>query len=129
MTRTVRRFAAVLAAAASLALVASAQQPSSDGPQFENGKNLVLPQDYRSWPFLGAGLGMTYDGERGTLGQAPDPRFTNAFVNPSAYRHFMETGSWPDGSVFILEFRASASEGSINIAGRFRRTSCSSKRR
>ena len=121
MTRTVRPFAAAIAAAALLALplVASAQQPSADGPQFENGKNLVLPADYRSWPFLGAGLGMTYDGERGTLGAAPDPRFTNAFVNPSAYRHFMETGAWPDGSVFVLEFRASASEGSINKAGRF----------
>ncbi len=31
----------------------------------------------------------------------------------------METGAWPDGSVFVLEFRASASEGSINKAGRF----------
>ena len=31
----------------------------------------------------------------------------------------METGSWPDGTVFVLEFRASRSEGSINRSGRF----------
>jgi hypothetical protein len=31
----------------------------------------------------------------------------------------MDTGSWPDGTVFILEFRDSQSEGSINRAGRF----------
>jgi hypothetical protein len=120
MTHTVsaRRIAAAFGAACLLAASAEAQSPAADGPQYENGKNLVLPDDYRSWPFVGAGLGMTYDGERGTP-PGPDPRFTHAFVNPSAYRHFMRTGSWPDGTVFMLEFRASVSEGSINRAGRF----------
>jgi hypothetical protein len=63
---------------------------------------------------------MTYDGERGTQAGAPEnPRFTHTFVNPAAYDHFMRTGTWPDGTVFMLEFRASQSEGSINRAGRF----------
>jgi len=102
------------------ALAASAQPPAADGPEYENGTHLKLPADYRSWPFIGAGLGMTYDGERGTqAGGADNPRFTHAFVNPTAYRHFMSTGSWPDGTVFMLEFRASQSEGSINRSGRF----------
>jgi hypothetical protein len=111
----------VLAAlgAAALALVAAAQPPAG-APVFENGTDLVLPADYRSWPFVGAGLGMTYDGGRGTDdGGAGNPRFTHAFVNPAAYEHFMRTGSWPDGTVFMLEFRASQSEGSINRGGRF----------
>jgi hypothetical protein len=103
-----------------LALAASGQPPGADGPQYENGTDLVRPTDYRSWPFVGAGLGMTYDGERGTQAASPDnPRFTHAFVNPSAYRHFMSNGTWPDGTVFMLEFRASQSEGSINRSGRF----------
>src|SRR5262245_25482069 len=119
MNENARLFLTAVTAAAALALPLVARAQAADGPQYENDKNLVLPADYRSWPFLGAGLGMTYDGERGTLGQAPDPRFTHAFVNPSAYRHFMETGAWPDGSVFVLEFRGSRSEGSINKAGRF----------
>src|SRR5512134_2905966 len=109
-----------IAGVCALALSASAQPPAADGPQYENGTDLVLPADYRSWPFIGAGLGMTYDGERGTQAASPDnPRFTHAFVNPTAYRHFMSTGSWPDGTVFMLEFRASQSEGSINRSGRF----------
>jgi hypothetical protein len=103
-----------------VATAASSQQPAGDGPRYENGTELVRPTDYRSWPFIGAGLGMTYDGERGTqAGGADNPRFTHAFVNPSSYEHFMRTGSWPDGTVFMLEFRASQSEGSINRAGRF----------
>ena len=104
----------------SFAMIAGSQTPNGAGPQYENGTDLVRPTDYRSWPFIGAGLGMTYDGERGTqAGGADNPRFTHAFVNPAAYEHFMQSGSWPDGTVFMLEFRASQSEGSINRSGRF----------
>lgn len=115
--------ARVLAASACFAAVlASAQTagPGVDGPQYENGTDLKLPADYRSWPFIGAGLGMSYDGERGTQAASPDnPRFTHAFVNPTSYAHFMRTGTWPNGTVFMLEFRASQTEGSINRAGRY----------
>lgn len=110
----------IAAGACLAAMAASSQPPGGDGPRYENGTDLVLPENYRSWPFIGAGLGMTYDGERGTQASGPDdPRFTHTFVNPAAYEHFMRTGSWPDGTVFMLEFRASQTEGSINRAGRF----------
>jgi hypothetical protein len=102
-----------------LSFAAGAQVPPADGPQYRDGTNLVRPADYRSWPFMGAGLGMTYEGEQGTPAAPDNPIFSQAFVNPSSYRAFMETGRWPDGTVFILEFRRSASAGSINIAGRF----------
>jgi len=116
-----RRLSGRSAAVALMVLAGStnAQAQAADGPRYENGTDLVLP-DYRSWRFIGAGLGMTYDGERGTqAGGADNPRFTQTFVNPAAYDHFMRTGSWPDGTVFMLEFRASQSEGSINRSGRF----------
>ena len=109
-----------LVAAACVAALNAGSQPAGDGPRYENSVDLVRPDDYRSWPFIGAGLGMTYDGERGTQAASPDnPRFTHTFVNPTAYEHFMSTGTWPDGTVFMLEFRASQSEGSINRSGRF----------
>lgn len=120
MNTSSRSWVFTIGVVCALALSASAQAPSADGPEFENGTDLKLPADYRSWPFIGAGLGMTYDGERGTqAGSTDSPRFTHAFVNPSAYRQFMSTGSWPNGTVFMLEFRASQSEGSINRSGRF----------
>ena len=40
-----------------------------DGPRYQNGNHLVRPADYREWPFLGAGLGLTYDAEPGPGGQ------------------------------------------------------------
>ena len=102
--------------AASLSL--RAQQPAAgDGPRYTNGTNLIRPADYREWPFLGSGLGLTYEEETG--GAETPVTFTNVFVNPSSYRGFMETGTWPNGSVFVLEFRRSQTEGPPNRGGRF----------
>jgi len=112
------RGAICLAFAYLLALTWSlhAQQPASDGPQYVNKTNLVRPANYREWVFIGAGLGMNYDQEA-SGGSAPI--FTNVFVNPSSYRGFMETGRWPNGSVFVLEFRRSQTEAPPNRSGRF----------
>ena len=97
-------------------LAVHAEQPRDDGPAYANGTNLVRPPDYREWTFLSSGLGMTYESE---ASGSRTPSFGNVFVNPSSYRSFMKTGKWPDKTIFILEIRASASEGSINKAGRF----------
>jgi hypothetical protein len=93
-----------------------AQQAPGDGPRYTNGTDLVRPTDYREWTFLSSGLGMTYEADAGSQSA---PRFTNVFVNPSSYRSFMQTGKWPDKTIFVLEGRKSDSEGSINKAGRF----------
>ena len=92
-------------------------QASDHGPQYVDGNRLVRPADYREWPFLGSGLGLTYDEEAAS----PDasPNFTNVFVNPSSYRAFMQSGTWPDGSVFVLEIRRSQTDAPPNAAGRF----------
>ena len=95
------------------------QQPTADGPRYQNGNELVRPTDYREWPFLGAGLGLTYDAERGPGAQNAPQNFSNVFVNPSSYRHFMQTGAWKDGTVFVLEIRASATGTAPNTTGRF----------
>jgi hypothetical protein len=87
-----------------------------DGPQYVNKVNLVRPPDYREWVFVSSGIGMEYNPVPGT----PDRNaFGNVFVNPTSYRAFMKTGKWPDRTIFVLEFRASTSAGSINKAGRF----------
>jgi cytochrome c553 len=101
------------------AMLSAGQQtaaPSSEVPKYVKGSSLVRPADYREWVFLSAGLGMNY-GPSASAGQSQ--RFDNVFVNPSAYRAFMKTGTWPDKTTFVLEVRASASEGSINTGGRF----------
>jgi len=114
-----RWIAALLGAALALtvSLTGVAQAPA-DGPTYVNGTDLVRPADYEAWPFIGGGLGMSYVAGGGTP-ESDAPVFSAARVNPSAYRYFQANGTWPDGTVFMLEFRRSATEGSINVAGRF----------
>ena len=86
-------------------------------PEFTADGKLVKPKNYREWIYLSSGLGMNY----ATPGAAenPNPVFDNVFVEPSAYRKFVETGKWPDKSMFVLELRKSVTKGSINQGGRF----------
>ena len=101
------------------AVVVHAQSEESDGPQYVNGTSLVRPDDYREWMFLSSGLNMTYLDEAPADPSRPRPElFQNVFVNRSSYRHFMETGTWPDQTIFVLELRQAATDASINTAGR-----------
>jgi len=94
-----------------------AQRPAPEIPELTAAHTLTLPADFREWVFLSAGLGMTYGPNAPAPGQPQS--FTNVYVNPSAYRAFLQTGAWPDRSMFVLEIRGSASEGSINRSGHF----------
>lgn len=101
---------------------AYAQQPAT--PQYTSAGELIRPTDFREWVFVTSGLGMTYNQPvtQPTSGAVPPvrtPNFTNVYVNPASYRAFMKTGQWPDQTMFILEIRASTSEGSINKGGHF----------
>jgi len=110
--------AAVLTAFGATVAIDGAGQDSANGPQFTADGQLMRPSNYREWVYLSSGLGMTY----GPLAEGAsngNPMFDNVFVNPAAYKAFLETGTWPDHTMFILEARGSQSKGSINNGGRF----------
>ena len=111
----------VIYAAAVYGAAVHAQRAAADGPTYRNGMQLVRPADYREWNFLSSGIGMTYAAAGAPAAGAPQ-FFGNVFVNPSSYRSFLQTGRWPDQTIFILETRASATEGSIVKGGRFQTT-------
>ena len=48
-----------------------------------------------------------------------NPPFDNVFVTPAAYHSFIESGTWPDKTMFVLEIRTSVSKSSINQHGHF----------
>ena len=66
-----------------------AQSGPNDAPRYENGADLVFPADYRTWTFLGAGIGMTYE-EEGGAGNGQ--MFSHVFVNPSSHARRFQTG-------------------------------------
>ena len=95
----------------------SGSAQTGDGARFTKDSLLIPPDNYREWMFLSSGLGMTYGPNAPSPGAAL--RFDNVYVNPSSYQHFKRTGTWPDGTVLILEIRESQSKGSINQHGHY----------
>jgi hypothetical protein len=103
----------------SAVLVVSAQTTTpTDTPRFGADNELPRPENYREWIYLSSGIGMSYNPAANGRGN-PNPPFDNVFVTPAAYRSFLQTGTWPENTMFVLELRGSASEGSINQQGRF----------
>lgn len=100
-----------------LAPSSSVQAEHVKGPQFLANNEVAIPDNYREWIFVSSGLGMSY----GPLAraEADNPPFDNVFVTPEAYRSFLKTGQWPDGTMFVMEVRRSKSRESINDSGHF----------
>jgi tetratricopeptide (TPR) repeat protein len=87
-------------------------------PTYNEKGELIRPTDYREWVYLTSGLGMTY-GPAAALARNTPPLFDNVFVTRESYRAFLESGKWPDKTMFVLEVRYSQSHGSINKGGNF----------
>jgi len=86
----------------------------ADTPRYTTAGELQIPARFREWVFLSSGLDMNYK-------QAAAPghsNFDNVFVNPTSYRAFLQSGTWPDRTMFVLEIRAAASAASINRNGK-----------
>ena len=57
---------------------------------------------------------MSYDTAAAPSGHST---FQNVFANPTAYRAFQQTGSWPEKTMLILEVRPAQGASSINKRG------------
>lgn len=89
-------------------------------PRYTEDGRLLAPTDYREWIYLTSGFDMSYAEPNAASAAAGSPsRFDNVFVTPEAYRAFLDTGTWPDKTVLVLEVRAAGSNASINKQGHF----------
>jgi hypothetical protein len=89
--------------------------PEEDAPRYTAAGDLQVPARYREWIFLSSGLDMSYKPIAVAAGHST---FENVFVNPASYRSFLQSGTWPDKTMFMLEIRTSAGATSINKNGR-----------
>jgi len=106
------------AIAAGGAAVVMPDPPGPAAPIRYDADGKLLRPEYREWVFLGAGLDMTY-GSRAASAQPDHHMFTNVFVNPASYRAFVDSGRWPDKTIFMLEVRHTGSDRRPNKAGLF----------
>src|SRR6185295_12840124 len=77
---------------------------------------LQKPADLANWVFLGTSLGMGYN--PGSFNAARPGQFQVVLMEPTAYRHFVDTGKYAPGSMFLLSFYDSDTQKrSINQNG------------
>jgi hypothetical protein len=87
-----------------------------NNPQYTSDAQLKFPAHYREWIYLSTGLDMSYTPGAST---SDHHMFDNVFVNPEAYQAFLQTGTWPDKTMLVLEQRGAQSKGSINQSGHY----------
>lgn len=107
--------ALILCGAASEAVLARSQTKEAKGGElsYTSDGRMNFPEDYREWTYLTSGMDMSYTAS----GAADHHMFDNVFVTPASYRSFLESGKWPDRTVFVLEVRGARSGVSINQRG------------
>jgi len=81
------------------------QSPPPDQlPQFGQDGALKTPHGWESWVMVGASTGLSYaEAAPPTAGAAPG-MFHNVYMQPWAYRTFIETGAFPERTMFVLAF-------------------------
>src|SRR5438270_12295974 len=87
--------------------------------EYNGSGQMKLPAHYREWVYLTSGFDMSYNPQLAAMDHS---MFDNVFVNPEAYKAFVETGTWPDKTVMVLEARRAEGKGSINQKGNFQGT-------
>lgn len=97
----------------------SAKPQSTNAPAYTKDGRLLFPAHYREWVFLSSGVDMSYNPKAMA---ADHPMFDNVFADPEAYAQFVQTGTWPDKTVLVLESRMGMDKGSINHRGHFQGT-------
>ena len=95
---------------------ADAGDKVTEMPQFTASGELVRPENYYQWIYVGSPL--TPNALNG--GEAGFPEFHNVYIQPSAYKIYKKTGVFPEGTIFYKELqlvlRSDHEDGSANEA-------------
>jgi hypothetical protein len=91
---------AALVAVGGLALQeARAQMTLSEGAVITGGNTTTIPEGFREWVFIGAPL--TPHGLNN--GAAGFPEFHHVYIEPQAFRTYLSTGAFPEGTTIVKE--------------------------
>ncbi len=96
---------------------------SASAPTYDAKGNLKLPEDFKTWVFVGSNLGLDYRSDvsentpRATKPQDPAKvgDFHNVYINPEAYEQYVKTGKFPDKTVLVMDVYSAKDKEPRNI--------------
>jgi hypothetical protein len=92
--------------AVALSGVLAAEPGQVNRATFNADGKVQIPENWREWVYIGAPV--TPNALNG--GEAPFPEFHSVYVEPSAYRHYAETGEWAEATQIVKELNRIISE-------------------
>jgi len=90
-------------------------QPTTK-PRYGENNQLLFPEGYRSWVFVGASIGLSY--AEGSSNDGPGV-FHHVYLQPEAYAYFKRTGQFPEKTMLVMEVHKPEQKVSINKQGYF----------
>jgi len=87
----------------------------AEEPRFA-GEQMLRPQSYREWVFVGSSLGMSYNEDGAAKKQQ---NYHVVFLEPGAWKHYQKTGTFPEKTMLMMEVYSAGQKESINRAGSF----------
>ena len=77
--------------------------PAGQLPRFTPDGRLLRPEGWEGWVLAGTSMGLTYNEPTSTPAPGEPPGiFLNVYVQPWAYDSFMESGEFPESTMFVL---------------------------
>jgi len=108
-----RRRRGLFIGSAALCFTLAASSPQAqvqlvDEPRYAPSGDLLLPNGFETWVFVGSNLGLSYTPEAAAAASAPPPRagrqqFHNVSINKAAYDYFLANGRFPDRTVLVMQ--------------------------
>ena len=115
--------AAVLVVSGSVPAAATSGQAESEAAQsadeqfvrFTDSNDLIRPDGYREWVYVGTPLTPNDLNPP----EAAFPEFHSVYIDPVSYQHYMDTGTFRDGTVLIKELASVGSTKAVSGNGYF----------
>jgi hypothetical protein len=79
----------------------------------------LRPKGYREWVFVGSSTGLNYSPNPAPSSADSGTDFKNVYIDPAAYREFVKTGKFPEGTMMVLEIAQAATKNEPGLHGSF----------
>ena len=107
-----------------LTVIGARQEQRTSAPVFEGKTTLMQPLNYREWVFVGSSRGLSYAQNVPPQTQAANAggngeMYHNVYLKPEAYREFVKTGKFPEGTVLAMELASADTKREPGLQGSF----------
>ena len=85
------------------------------GPKFDGNQQLVRPEGYREWVYVGTPL-TPHDMNDGA---APFPEFHSVYIDRGSWAHYKTTGEFREGTTLVKELVSVGSKQAVSGTGYF----------